>query len=62
MLVDDKVSTTRNVQRVASVITHELAHQWFGDYVTTEWWNNTWLNEGFATYFEYHATGEVHSH
>ncbi|GLV41002.1 uncharacterized protein CBL_04526 [Carabus blaptoides fortunei] len=57
LLVDDKVSTKRNVQRVASVITHELAHQWFGDYVTTEWWNNTWLNEGFATYFEYHITG-----
>jgi aminopeptidase N len=36
--------------RVAGLISHELAHQWFGDYVTCRFWDDTWLNEGFATY------------
>lgn len=38
------------------VISHELAHQFFGDTVTCEWWDQTWLNEGFATLFEFHIT------
>lgn len=39
------------------VIAHELAHQFFGDTVTCEWWDQTWLNEGFATLFEFQIPG-----
>ncbi len=59
ILVDEDHSSTSNKQWVALVIAHELAHQWFGNLVTMEWWTHLWLNEGFASYIEYLAVDKL---
>ncbi|HUQ85469.1 MAG TPA: M1 family metallopeptidase [Candidatus Limnocylindrales bacterium] len=59
LLVDPINTSTVNKQWVAIVIAHELAHQWFGNLVTMEWWTHLWLNEGFASYIEYFAVDHI---
>lgn len=60
ILFDEKLSDSRFRNRVAYVVAHELAHQWFGNLVTMDWWDELWLNEGFATWAGWLATDHLH--
>ena len=60
VLFDEKTSGAMTKQRVAEVVQHELAHQWFGNLVTMDFWEGLWLNEGFATWMSWFSCNEFY--
>jgi aminopeptidase N/puromycin-sensitive aminopeptidase len=60
LLLDEKTASVHAKKEVALVVAHEMAHQWFGDLVTMQWWDNLWLNEGFATWMEMKSINDLY--
>lgn len=60
LLADPKTTSISSKRYIATVVAHELSHQWFGNLVTMKWWNNLWLNESFANLMEYIAVDALH--
>ncbi|XP_067653154.1 aminopeptidase N-like [Haliotis asinina] len=60
LLYEPGVSSASDETWIAEVISHEIAHMWFGNLVSPKWWSWLWLNEAFASFFDYHIVGEIY--
>lgn len=59
LMYDESHSNSNSKQLIAYILSHEIAHMWFGNLVTCDWWDVLWLNEGFARYYQYFLTDWV---
>lgn len=57
--MNDQLTSAKDRKSVVTTVAHTLAHQWFGNLMTLDWWSDLWLSEGFATYFQYVGADHV---